>query len=215
MIGRSVRTVRAGTTREAILAAAERLFAEQGVAAVSNRQISEAAGQGNNTAVGYHFGSKTDLIRAVIRLHTTGMDEIRQRLLAGCADSTELRDWIVCTVRPVTDHLAALGTPSWYARFTAQLMTDPRLRAVLLDDAHDAPTIKACVDGVNRLLTDLPPRVRAERNDMIRALVVHTCAERERTLAEGATPLRPTWETTANDLVDAIHGLLLAPVTRP
>ncbi|KHL05512.1 TetR family transcriptional regulator, partial [Sinomonas humi] len=40
------RAVKAEATRNALLDAAERLFAEQGVVAVSNRQISEAAGQG-------------------------------------------------------------------------------------------------------------------------------------------------------------------------
>ena len=45
-------------TRELLLNTAERLFAEHGVAAVSNRQICEAAGQGNNYAIGYHFGSR-------------------------------------------------------------------------------------------------------------------------------------------------------------
>ncbi|MGK2866028.1 MAG: TetR family transcriptional regulator, partial [Mycobacterium sp.] len=45
---RPLRTDRASTTREAILTAAERLYAEHGVFAVSNRQVSEAAGQGNN-----------------------------------------------------------------------------------------------------------------------------------------------------------------------
>ncbi|PRC61159.1 TetR family transcriptional regulator, partial [Mycobacterium sp. ITM-2017-0098] len=45
---RTVRADRATTTQEAILKAAERLYAEHGVYAVSNRQVSEAAGQGNN-----------------------------------------------------------------------------------------------------------------------------------------------------------------------
>src|SRR5205085_1616816 len=58
--GRAVRTERASSTQEAILVAAERLYAEHGMFAVSNRQVSEAAGQGNNAAVGYHFGTKTD-----------------------------------------------------------------------------------------------------------------------------------------------------------
>ncbi|HVQ98771.1 MAG TPA: TetR family transcriptional regulator, partial [Mycobacterium sp.] len=40
---RTLRNDRANSTREAILAAAERLFAEHGVYAVSNRQVSEAA----------------------------------------------------------------------------------------------------------------------------------------------------------------------------
>src|SRR5919205_204318 len=62
---RAVRTERATSTQEAILKAAERLYAEHGVFAVSNRQVSEAAGQGNNAAVGYHFGTKTDLVQVV------------------------------------------------------------------------------------------------------------------------------------------------------
>jgi hypothetical protein len=28
---------------------------------------------------------------------------------------------VACLVRPLTEHLAALGTPTWYARFTAQV----------------------------------------------------------------------------------------------
>ncbi len=63
--GRTVRTERASSTQEAILVAAERLYAEHGMFAVSNRQVSEAAGQGNNAAVGYHFGTKADLVRAI------------------------------------------------------------------------------------------------------------------------------------------------------
>ena len=66
---RAVRADRASSTQEAILKAAERLYAEHGVFAVSNRQVSEAAGQGNNAAVGYHFGTKTDLVRAIEQKH--------------------------------------------------------------------------------------------------------------------------------------------------
>jgi hypothetical protein len=36
---------------------------------VANRPISEAAGQGDNAAVTYHFGAKADLICAIVRRH--------------------------------------------------------------------------------------------------------------------------------------------------
>nr|MDT0525950.1 helix-turn-helix domain-containing protein [Streptomyces sp. DSM 41633] len=130
MAGRTARAGQVGTTRELILTTAERLFAERGVNAVSNRQISEAAGQGNNTAVGYHFGTKADLVRAIVRSHSQRIEEIRVRLLAGIGDSTDLRDWIDCLVRPMPEHLADLGGPTWYARFCAQLMTDPALHDI-------------------------------------------------------------------------------------
>nr|MDT0524064.1 TetR family transcriptional regulator [Streptomyces sp. DSM 41633] len=107
---RTARADRASSTQEAILKAAERLYAEHGVFAVSNRQVSEAAGQGNNAAVGYHFGTKTDLVRAVARRHAERIEVGRQRMMAQVGDSADLRDWLACAVRPVTEHLENLGT---------------------------------------------------------------------------------------------------------
>src|SRR3954468_20666161 len=121
MAGRTVREEQVSATRELILTAAERLFAERGVLAVSNRQISEAAGQGNNTAVGYHFGTKADLVRAIVRRHTDEMERLRDRMVADAGDSTDLRVWVACLVRPATEHLDGLGSPTWFARCAAQM----------------------------------------------------------------------------------------------
>lgn len=110
MTGRTARSQRADGTKEAILDVAERLFAEHGVFAVSNRQISEAAGQGNNAAVGYHFGTKTDLLRAIVRRHSEPMDALRRRMLDETGDSTDVRDWVACLVCPGTEHLTELPT---------------------------------------------------------------------------------------------------------
>ncbi len=52
-------------SREAILDAAERLFAEQGYEAASLSQVGQAAGVSRGTP-GYFFGSKADLYRAVL-----------------------------------------------------------------------------------------------------------------------------------------------------
>ncbi|NOK62694.1 MAG: hypothetical protein GFH27_549293n60 [Chloroflexi bacterium AL-W] len=54
------------TTKERILMTSMSLFAEQGFAEISLRTITTAAGV-NLAAVNYHFGSKTDLIRTIIR----------------------------------------------------------------------------------------------------------------------------------------------------
>ncbi|MFF3817931.1 TetR/AcrR family transcriptional regulator [Streptomyces bluensis] len=210
---RTVRAERAGATRELILTAAERLFAEHGVYAVSNRQVSEAAGQGNNAAVGYHFGTKADLVRAVARRHAEQIEEIRVRLLTATGDSSDVRDWVDCLVRPIPEHLAALGSPTWYARFCAQVMTDPALHRILIEESLASASLRQIVGEVNRRLPDLPPEVHAERAAMARQLIVHMCAERERALAEGAPTPRASWQDTATGLVDAVLGLWLAPVT--
>src|ERR1700728_1069403 len=53
-------------TRTRILDAAEHLFAERGFRGTSVRAITDLAGA-NLAAVGYHFGSKAELLAAVIR----------------------------------------------------------------------------------------------------------------------------------------------------
>jgi AcrR family transcriptional regulator len=73
---------RKASTRELILDTAERLFAEQGIFATSNRRIAEAAGQGNSSVAGYHFGSKADLVRAITRRFTTEVERSRTQMLA-------------------------------------------------------------------------------------------------------------------------------------
>lgn len=207
------RTARAGATRESILAAAERLFAEHGVFAVSNRQVSEAAGQGNNAAVGYHFGTKADLVRAIVRRNAEQVERMRMRMLAEIGDSPDLRDWVACLVYPSAEHLAGLGDPTWYARFNAQVMTDPAFRGIMMDEPLTSPSLHQVLDGLNRCLPDLPVEVRAERSDMARQLITHIYAERERALAEGTPTPRSSWHDAATGLIDALIGLWLAPVT--
>ncbi|MGN9843888.1 TetR/AcrR family transcriptional regulator [Nonomuraea sp. H19] len=211
MAGRSVRAEQVSATRAQILTAAERLFAEHGVFAVSNRQVSEAAGQGNNAAVGYHFGTKTDLIRAIMRKHAEQVERLSEEMLAETGDSDEIRDWVSCLVRPLTDHLDAMGNPTWYARFTAQVMTDPALRGIVVEETLTSPTLLRIVDGLNRCRPELPAEVRAERDDMARQLIIHMCAERERALADGIPTPRANWHDAATGLIDAIVALWLAP----
>ncbi|MEU6130627.1 TetR family transcriptional regulator [Saccharopolyspora sp. NPDC047091] len=213
MAGQAARSERVGATREAILDAAERLFAENGVFAVSNRQVSEAAGQGNNTAVGYHFGTKTDLVRAIVRRHAEPIERIRVRMLAEVGEDAGIRDWVECLVRPSIEHLASLGVPTWFARFGAQVMTDPSLRPVMVEESLSEPSLHRIIDGMRRCLPALPDEVRAERNDMARQLMVHMPAERERALADSGSTPRSTWDDAATGLIDAITGLWLAPVS--
>ncbi|MET9243445.1 helix-turn-helix domain-containing protein [Nonomuraea sp. NPDC003709] len=213
MAGGSARPERGSATREVILATAERLFAEHGVHAVSNRQISEAAGQGNSAAVGYHFGTKADLVRAIARRHADEMEQLRVWMVADAAGSTDVRDWVACLVRPFTRHLEAQGSPTWYARFRAQVMADPALYQITVEESLPSPSLRLLVDGLNRCLSDLPATVQKERWAMARHVIVHMCVERERALAEGATTLQSSWDDLASSLIDAIVGLWQAPVT--
>lgn len=197
-------------TRARILDTAERMFAEHGVFSVSNRQISDEAGLGNNTAVSYHFGSKAELVRAIYLRHNEPMELLREKAVQEHAGSTELRDWLACVVHPFTDHLASLGSNSWYARFVAQLMTEPKLRELGLVDVGQTSLQRTVADEVHRCLPGLTPAVRAERDEMARTLIVHMCARREQDLPDDSAAI---WSATATGLVDALAGLYLAPAT--
>jgi AcrR family transcriptional regulator len=204
---------RAAATRDRILDVAERLFAERGVVAVSNRQIGETAGQGNNSVVGYHFGGRSELVLAILRRHAAAVEQLRADLLTRVGPGSALHDWVGCLVRPLPTHLAGLGGQSWHARFLAQASNEPTLRAVIAADATASPSLQRAREGMFRLLPAFPAEVRAERGEMSRMLVVHMCAEHERALQDGVGAPGHTWETAAARLVDAIVGLWLAPVT--
>ena len=208
---RTLRAEQVGETRRQIMDAAERLFAEEGLYVVSNRQISAAAGQGNNAAVGYHFGTKADLVRAIVRRHSEPTEALRLAMVERVAGSTELRDWIDCLVRPGTAHLDSLPQPTWYARFGAQVMTDPAFRTIMTEEALATPALGRMIEGLHRCLPDLPVEVRAERDAMTRQLMVHMCAERERALADGTAVTHASWDRVATGLVDALTGLWSAP----
>ncbi|EHY87890.1 TetR/AcrR family transcriptional regulator [Saccharomonospora azurea] len=213
MAVRTIRSERANATRRRILDTAERLFAEHGVTAVSNRQISEAAGQGNNTAVGYHFGTKVDLVRAIVRRHNEQIERRRLDMVERAAGSSDPRDWVACLVHPLAEHLAESGSPTWFARFGAQVTTDPSLRPIMYEETLSSPSLLHILEQLHHCLPELPVEVRLERGDMTRQLIVHMLAERERALAELTTTPRASWCDAATGLVDAIVGLWSAPAT--
>lgn len=195
-------------TRALLMRTAERLFAERGVHAVSARQIAEAAGQGSNSAVGYHIGTKADLVAAIIREHAVPMDRMRARMLRRVSGPAGLRTYVACLVLPFTSHLADLGVPSWYARFAAQVLIDPGLRAVVVAEATSTPVMAETMDRILELVPGPAGEAATLRAGMARHLIVHTCADREQELADGNAPDADSWPRTGRLLIDAIDAVL-------
>lgn len=102
-------------TREALMDAAERLFAEQGVEAVSVRAVNAAAGLAP-AAVHYHFGSKDTLLEAVLlRRGRTVVADIIERcdqLLSreGRPDPREIIEALVAPYADLLERDRAAGT---------------------------------------------------------------------------------------------------------
>jgi AcrR family transcriptional regulator len=92
-------------TRERILDAAERLFAEYGFAGTSHRQITAEAGV-NLAAVNYHFGSKEELFLHVVQRRLAPVNERRLEMLEEAeqrAGGARLEDVARAFVEPVVE----------------------------------------------------------------------------------------------------------------
>lgn len=202
-------------TREHLIVAAERLFAERGVGAVSLREIGAAAGQRNTAAAQYHFGSKEALIEAIFDLRMRTINAHRMELLARAqADGRtgDLRAMIEAFVHPLAVGIATRDT--YYGRFMAQLYAIPRYRSPF--DWDNAASLRLVWRGIARCLDDLPRAVLSTRLRLLSHMTVHTMADQEAAPADETarapapdTPHEPPqW---AVDLVDAATGMLTAP----
>lgn len=92
-------------TRTKLLDAAARLFAEHGVDNVSLAEIVRTSGQRNASAVHYHFGSRNDILYAVLARHVPTLADRRGALLERARQATgdQLRPVAEAIVRPVTE----------------------------------------------------------------------------------------------------------------
>ncbi|GAB6903136.1 hypothetical protein JCM9957A_62280 [Kineosporia succinea] len=195
---------------DALVLAAERLFAEHGVQAVHEQHISEAAGHD----VTAHFGSRDELVRAVVQRHARDIAHEREQLIKAVRDPLDLREWVHVEVSSVIVHLRALERPSWYARFRAQVpaATSPDLaRSPDLTRSSDLAQSPDLVhQHIGRCLPHLSPDVLAQRRAMMQHLIDDAIMRHERLLAEDASA-QPGWDQVAEQLTDTVTALWRAP----
>jgi AcrR family transcriptional regulator len=114
-------------TRDRLIAAAENLFAAQGVGAVSLREIVRASGARNATALQYHFGDRAGLVRALLDRHAREVDARRHALLDAFEQHrpAKVRALAAALVLPLA---AKLADPSGrdFLQILAELMNQPR-----------------------------------------------------------------------------------------
>jgi AcrR family transcriptional regulator len=196
------------SVKEQIVLAAERLFAEHGLDGVSLRQISTAAGNGNNTAVQYHFGTKEGLIQAIFEYRLPGLNE-RRRTLVARHRPDDLRTWVECHVLPVLDQ--GEQADSHYLSFVAMLRQHGRRDVFDRLPAELREPTRVFIDRVGALLPHVPEPLRRHRIAQALAFSVHAAAEREQARTHGG-PVLP-FAVHVGDLLDGVVGFLRAPVS--
>ncbi|MFG2085375.1 MULTISPECIES: TetR/AcrR family transcriptional regulator [unclassified Spirillospora] len=106
----------ATATRERLLRAGAHHFAADGIDAARTRDIIATAGQGNDSAITYHFGSRAGLLEAILRAGVARMEPARTTAL----DPADLHATVAAIVHPTAGELR---TPQGrdFLRITAQL----------------------------------------------------------------------------------------------
>ena len=195
-------------TRARLLAEAERLFADVGIWRVTVREIVEAAGQRNASALTYHFGSREGALDRILAAHGAPIDDRRGELLSGLDTTAPTHAYLSALVQPMTACLADQRGRR-YLRIVAQL-------AERFPTWRDESTglVPPNLDRALRILEErplgLPETVRRERLLAMMQLMTSSLAERARVLDDGlSTEL--DGDSYESNLTDMLVGLLGAP----
>ena len=203
-------------TRNAIIRAAERLFSEQGIEAVAMRQIAVEAGQKNNYATQYHFGSKAELVTAIYELRIGPVELRRQQILDDLnveGRTDDLRAIVDAMLRPSAERLLTSRSESYYLRFLAAMSrTMPK---EFFEAGRDlAPAYARGLERIDALLSDVPKQIRHQRMDWCLSSGIMMLGKLERDVARLTFPQRTRQVSIAIEaLIDFCFGALTAPVS--
>jgi AcrR family transcriptional regulator len=142
-------------TREALVAAAERLFAAHGYAAVTVRAIATEAGV-NWSLVGYYFRGKEGLLAEVYRRHCDSLNAERlERLDEARREGLQLERVIDAFVRPALAEIQRANGQSPFSRLRAILAAeDAALFSPLVAENFDVSS-RTFVVALRECLPDL------------------------------------------------------------
>lgn len=191
--------------RDALVRAAERLFAERGSDAVSLREINTAAGATNASAIQYHFGDRGGLVQAVLAKHEREIDGRRHELLDvyEARPDHDLRSLAAALVEPLAAELTTDGGTG-YLQLVADLYNRPNPTFDPSNPGDSAQSFQRWRGIVEPLLT--PEAVRLHRRFDALRFTVSELARRGRTG-------RKDHRLFTSQLTDLVFALLSAPVS--
>ncbi len=200
----------AAQTKLALLRAAEKLFSERGVDAVSMREVSVAAGLRNNSAVLYHFKSREGLIDAVLERHA---DPIQARYVAQLEllerqGPVSLRTLLDVLIRPL---LAKLDDPDGgfeFVSISAQLTVNPSLPLFTRAIASTSPGAVRMMEAMTPLV-QVPPELLMLRTDRFSSVLYSSLVA----YARERDPDPRRRELFLSDLIDTLSSIYTAPAS--
>jgi len=203
-------------TRSQLIAAAERLFAESGIDAVSLRQINLAAGQKNSSAAHYHFGSKQSLIAAIYEHRMQSVNARREQALdqiVAAGQQGNIRSLIEAFVYPIVEETDTTEGGSHYIRFMALAIGHPQLDLIQLWRQKHATGLNRIVEQLQQALPDIPPAIVGQRFGLAFEQLFHSLADREKLRHSSQHSIEVDSALFVSNLVDCIAGSMSTPIS--
>lgn len=200
----------ATTTRHRLLRAGEHLFARRGVDGAATRELVALAGQANDSAVHYHFGSRRGLLLAILDTHMRRMEEQREPTLDSLGADAELDAVIAAIIEPVAAELTSESGRD-FLRIIAQLAGQAGVRSRDLPDPVAGTALaKQLALLERRCLTYLPEPVALERIAVVITMLTAALADRAHRIDERLSVLLDHG-TFVTNLVGMFAAALRAP----
>jgi AcrR family transcriptional regulator len=195
-------------TRSRLLREAERLFATRGIYRTTTREILDAAGQRNVSALSYHFGSRAGVLREILVRHGNPLDEERGELVARIGEDGGTRALVAALLIPLAGRLA---TPEGrdYLRIVAQMTEE--FPAWRVETEYTPPQLRRILGLLEMGPASVAPEVRRERVVLIIMLMTSAMAERARAIDAPGPPPELDQATFVANLTDVIVAALEAP----
>jgi AcrR family transcriptional regulator len=204
------------STRDKLLDAAARLFAERGIDNVSIAEIVRAAGQRNASAVHYHFGNRDEVLKALLAQYVPAVHDRRVELLAVARSlpDTDVRSAVEAVVRPLTE----LAQRGWRERAYLQIGAE-LTHWLARPEAPDMAELMEHTAGFEawRLVREragaaLPQDLWDERQEIAISFIGRAAADRARLLdAEGEHPILSD-DRFVDNLIAMVVGAMTAPM---
>jgi len=166
-------------TRDALLDAAEHLFAERGLRSASLRAITGEAGT-NLAAVNYHFGSKQGLVEAVFTRRLEPLNRERLDRLAACeaapggpAVECIVRAFVAPVLRMLRDRREGGAA---FARLVARSFSEPSEETLRMLQSAFREVVERFAAALGAALPHLPRETVFWRIHFMAGAMAHTAA---------------------------------------
>jgi AcrR family transcriptional regulator len=193
-------------TRERLILAAERLFAQHGIEAVPLRDVAVAAGQRNVAATNYYFGDRDSLVRAIFDYRMQDIERQQEERLTEVLITTtsgergRVRGLVEAYTIPLVEQL----DEGYFNGFIARMQLDLGNGDAFVAD-HWMRALRLISGLLRDEFSNLSQETFTRRMNAVVLLGVHYLATIQHLGTDGSD------DDWVDDFIDMLVGILEAP----